>query len=274
MAAGPGSTLFAATGGGMFKSTDGGATWSLDPKGPVDAGSIAFDPGDAQRAYAGTFFEGVERTVDGGAHWHVVDGNHGYALGLAVEPQHTQNIDAGAGNEIRRSVNGGDTWNPTGSIGSQVHGIAFSNEANPVTLAATSGGVFQSTDDGGIWHLRKAGAMSSVAFNPQHPLIAYAGGFGPKVVKSVDGGLTWHLSQTGINAPVTSLVIDPVHPSTVYVGTQGGGVFRSTDAGGHWAKFDAGLFNHTVVSMAIDPATGRTVYAGTTGNGVFVIHLP
>jgi photosystem II stability/assembly factor-like uncharacterized protein len=276
VAVSPASKVFAVGSGHMFQSTDAGVTWSVDQTGPDDAAAIAFDPSDAQTAYAGTFFEGVMKTTDGGAHWNQVDGNHGYSLGIAVEPNDTQSVDAGADVTVRRSVNGGGTWNPTGAIGFQVHQIAFSNEQNPVTLAATSGGVFQSTNDGAVWHQRSDGGTGSVSFDPLHPLIAYAAGFDqPHVMKSVDGGHTWNPSDTGLGPKdyVTTMVVDPAHPTTLYVGTQGAGVFRSTDSGGHWSAFNAGLFNKTVTSLAIS-STGTTLFAATTGNGVFVIHLP
>ncbi len=66
--------LYAGTqAGGVFKTTDGGASWSLVgptlPRSSVEA--IAVDPSDPKRVYAGTYDKGVYRSTDSGATWKV-----------------------------------------------------------------------------------------------------------------------------------------------------------------------------------------------------------
>jgi photosystem II stability/assembly factor-like uncharacterized protein len=98
------STVYAAnfySGGGVFKSTDGGSSWSGVNSGlparqyyaPV---ALAIDPKNPSTLYAGTW-DGVFRTTDGGANWIAV--NTGLTtlavITLAVDPQNPSTVYAG-----------------------------------------------------------------------------------------------------------------------------------------------------------------------------------
>jgi hypothetical protein len=97
------STVYAAnfdSGAGVFKSTDGGASWNAANSGlpafqysPV---ALAIDPQNPSTLYAGTL-SGIFRSADGGANWSAV--NSGLpALGittLAIDPRDPDTIYAG-----------------------------------------------------------------------------------------------------------------------------------------------------------------------------------
>jgi photosystem II stability/assembly factor-like uncharacterized protein len=125
-----------------------------------------------------------------------------------------------------------------------------------------------------------------IALDPKNPTTVYMGTPGGEngVLKSTDGGTTWHPASSGLpqqrfkdrvhpgkwltfTVGVTALAIDPAHPETLYAATGWRGVFRSTDSGKNWHPFNAGLTNHNVTALALD-ATGQTLYAGTAGGGV------
>jgi photosystem II stability/assembly factor-like uncharacterized protein len=90
-------TLYAAPGdyGGVWKTTDGGATWNpLLDMGTRFVISLAVDPGDGQRVYAGTTTTGVYRSLDGGATWS--------AFNLGIENREIESIVVDTRNGVRR----------------------------------------------------------------------------------------------------------------------------------------------------------------------------
>lgn len=107
------------------------------------------------------------------------------------------------------------------------------------------------------------GNVLAVAFDPTSPATAYAGTSSGGFFKSVDGGVTWSASSTGVTnvsgTRITGLAVDPVTPTRVYATSDTGvnqGVFRSTNAGASWsfAALDA------TFAVAIHPTTPTTLY--------------
>jgi hypothetical protein len=264
------TTLYAGTGGGVFKSTNGGGNWSAAnaglPGGAV--GTLAIDPTTPTTLYAGTISGGVFKSTNGGGNWSAA--NTGlpaktYVSAVAIDP------------------------------------------TTPTTLyAGTAGGVFKSTDGGGNWSAANTGLVRNIpglpptipgllalAIDPTTPTTLYAGTeFG--VFKSTDGGDNWSAASTGLaptipdlppNYPapptgIRALVIDPTTPTTLYAGTMttfngrilSSGVFKSTNGGGNWSAANTGLPANTYVSaLAIDSTTPTTLYAGTFYAGTLYV---
>ena len=127
----------------------------------------------------------------------------------------------------------------------------------------------------GEWlNLGPAGGYSvgSLALQPGYPQIIYASTYPGGIFKSLNGGLDWAASNTGLSTlNVTDVVINPTAPLTVYVGTQSAGVFKSTDGAATWSSVNTGLEGLKpagyVPHLVMDGA-GLAVYAGTP-QGVF-----
>lgn len=174
-------------GSGMYKSTDGGKTWTnIGLNDSRQIGRILVDPRDAEKVYVAALGHaygpnaerGVFRSSDGGKSWKRVlfkDGNTG-AIDLAFEPGNPETIYAalwqtrrppwstyaasnGPGTGLYRSHDGGEHWEqvqggglPSEGLGRI--GIAFSpSNAKRIYLAvdAKEGGIFRSDDGGGNW---------------------------------------------------------------------------------------------------------------------------
>jgi photosystem II stability/assembly factor-like uncharacterized protein len=150
----------------------------------------------------------------------------------------------------------------------------------------TGGLVYRSIDAGEKWDKKlNDSPFGSYVYvlqvHPSDPKIIYAGTL-HGVYKTIDGGLTWVLSngspRTMTDDKASALAIDPTNPNRIYVGTMGinsGGVFVSEDGGVSWAERSNGLNNVTVnnaiesnvkvLSLLIDPSSPLIIYAGTTG---------
>jgi hypothetical protein len=155
-----------AAGVGLYKSTDGGDTWS----GPLGAsvfngraiGSIAIPPGDPNTIYAATTraVAGVS-SVTGGA---------------------TSTIPGAAAWGLYKSTDGGATW-------------TFLHNGAP--LAAACDTVAEATAPGSLCSLR---GVRRVALDPSNPNTIYAGSYSRGVWRSPDGGATWTQIKPSLNS--------------------------------------------------------------------------
>ena len=180
--------LYAGTINGVFKSTNGGGTWSIANTGLTGASiygypiasvlALAIDPATPTTIYAGTMYGGVFKSTDAGGNWS-------------------------------RVTNGGLTDRSVS--------ILAIDPLTPSTLyAATSSGVFKSTNSGGIWEAVNTGLtdtqISTLTLDPVTPTTLYAGTNNSGVFKSTNGGGNWSTVNTGPNCCVKTLVIDPITP--------------------------------------------------------------
>jgi photosystem II stability/assembly factor-like uncharacterized protein len=270
------TTLYVGTYDGVFKSTNGGAAWSVVNTGDVRA--LAIDPAAPSTLYVGTVFDGggVIKSTNGGAAWDTV--NSGLTNinveALAIDPVTPSTLYAGTWGGVFKSTNGGAAWSLVYT--GDVTAIAI-DSATPTTLyVATYSGVFKSTNSGMAWSAVNIGLtnhhdVAVLTIDPVTTSTLYAG-TGGGVFKSTNGGGNWSAVNIGLTSTgVRALVIDPTTPSTLYAGT-GGGVFKSTNGGVAWSAFNTGLTSSTnVYALAIDSATPSTLYAGIGGGNVFAI---
>src|SRR5450756_588495 len=244
------STLYTSTGTQVFRSTDGGDTWTAlntsfaTTSSPVTA--LVIDPVTPSTLYAGTYGSGIFRSADSGDTWTAVN-----------------------------------TWLTMGSEGRGPNENILCLAINPVTpstlYAGTLNGVFRSTDSGNIWTtIMDRGEIMALVLDPLTPSILYAAS-GNGVFRSTDSGDHWTAVNTGIATTdpahpwVTCLAIDPLTPSTLYAGTNGSGLFRSADSGDHWTAANTGLgvYEQQIWSLAINLLTPTTLYAGNCYGSVY-----
>ena len=150
------------SGGGVFKSTDGGYTWTQLPNQPGTRRmfyGIAVDPTDSKRIFWGGFGAngGVWRSEDGGESWENVNKQDAYLFNVEVAQDGT--VYAG-GNALWQSRDHGTTWkkiSPTGIPGSVVGIACDPDNAKRIWFSAATwdgssmGGVFRSDDGGKTW---------------------------------------------------------------------------------------------------------------------------
>ena len=168
------------------------------------------------------------------------------------------------------------TWTAVGPAGGAVNGLAGDPSDPRVVYAATSGGIYQSTDRGATWTplARQIGQQGvyALAVDPLHPAVLYAGTATEGVWKSADRGASWVPRNAGLPAlAISALAVDPVHPAVVYAGLAGGypsGPYKTTDGGRTWKLSGTGLQNDVIQSLAIDPANPETLYAAGVFTGV------
>ena len=204
------NTIFVgAPSGGLWKTTDNGATWTQYATGLTRLGvsSIVVHPSSPNTIYIGTGDRdagdapgyGVWRTLDGGLTW----ASHNNGMGnrtineLIMDPNNSNiMVAAGSNGLIYRTVDGGAIWTQSASLG-----------INP----------------------------KDIAYHPTNSNIAYASG--TELHKSTDGGASWTQITNGVPGGVQriALAVSPNQPNWVYLLAGGGsglvGIYRSTNSG-------------------------------------------
>jgi photosystem II stability/assembly factor-like uncharacterized protein len=171
-----------------------------------------------------------------------------------------------------------------------------------VTVAISTGGVYQTEDDGGSWTARNQGiraeflpegqqypafgqCVHKVARHPSRPERLYLQNHGG-VYRSDDHAASWQSIADGLPADFGfPVVVHPHEPDTVYVFPINGGegryppeararVWRSTDAGSSWESSAEGLPDHFYVgvmrdAMAADDHDPAGLYVGARNGAVW-----
>jgi len=225
------NTVYACMSEGLYQSADAGNTWKSIVAGPVISVAVAATkPG---LVYAGRPSAPILRSTDGGASWQEV-GSAVSPAALAVDPSNSFTIYAGTSRSgIYLSTDGGNTWtfSNTGMVAGatpvNVNALAIDPRIPQRLYAATSIGLFRSSDGGTLW-TPVPGAIGTLnvlalAINPQDANFVYAGTAGAGVYRSSDGGNTW--TATGpANLDANAVAVDAtgsfVHAG-LFVGTQG-----------------------------------------------------
>lgn len=232
--------IYVATNESIYKTRDGGKTWErmATDLSTYRVLSLAIDPLHPATVYAGTMMDAVYKSPDGGQHWMA------YNAGLK---EHI----------------------------SVVNQFVFDPRDPEIIYAATTVGVFRSTNGGRMWEERMQGMKEvhivvTLAIDPKRPHILYAGTTGG-AYKSTDGTASWHKVNNGLIPPevldaslalgVNTLVIDPEQTDTVYAGTTKG-LFKTTDGAASWHRIGQSLADQYISSLLIDPVNPRILYAG------------
>jgi photosystem II stability/assembly factor-like uncharacterized protein len=245
-----GSTILLGTNeadaGELFRSTDGGRTWSNAgfPNGGV--GELLVD-GD--NWLMGLYIDGIYRSTDGGFSWTRVQ------IGLTADVihRHGPNLFTGeslfGAQSIYRSSNDGATWSPIpGSPMLRV--LSFASRGSQLYVGSQNNGMYRSTDDGASWtqvtSLPTAAAVSAMCvldgdiYAAVRNIPATHG-----VFRSTDGGTTWtQLPQSPIDHFGDDLHRLVARDGDLYAGvrgTQEGGIYRSTNLGVTWEQLDEDL---------------------------------
>ena len=189
-------TAFAGGPGGIYRTTQSGAQWSLVSSGIVfaDVSSLTVSPAYTSdlTVFAGTRGAGIYRSTTNGESW------------LAVS--------TGLGNFVISQVS-----------------VSPDFATDRTVLAATDAGVFISTDGGSTWAATSLTiGASAVVFAPGGRVFAATSGIGGAAHQSVDGGRTWSAITTGMpTSEIVSLAVslDFANDKNIFAGTGGRGVW-------------------------------------------------
>jgi len=262
-------------GGGVYRSIDGGASWTFAGTGLGQSliSGLAVDAAQPGTVYVATD-AGLFRTEDGGASWLCLElptqiGTDGSVVTADPRRSGIVYVTPADGGQLLASSNRGRTWRVLDVPAEEAPFSLAIDPESPDTLYAGTfiSGVFKSTDAGAHWKVVTGGLrpavtrVSAVAVDPRRPQTVFFSTPGGGVYRSTDGGGHWTKTSTGLPAAadIKALAIDPYN-SSVFAGSAHDGVFRSSDGGLHWRPADAGLADLSVNTLI---ATTGAVFAGS-----------
>jgi photosystem II stability/assembly factor-like uncharacterized protein len=241
-AARPNEYYMGTTGGGVFKSLDGGQSWApvTDKYFGGTIGAVAVSASNPDVVYVG----GGESPIRG-------------------------NVSHGEG--VWKSTDAGKTWTSLGLQATRQISRVRVHPTNPdVVYVAAEGNVWVPTAERGIYRSKDGGrnwqkvlfrndstGASDLAMDPSNPSVLYAafwqagrtpwmlvsGGAGSGIFKSTDGGDTWRdiSHNTGLPSGLMGnigITVSAANPNRVFaiIEADSGGVYRSDDAGATWTR--------------------------------------
>ena len=275
-----GQRVFLIGGFGLYRSDDGGATWSQATTDRRITGNdyicaVYVDPQNPDIVY--TMQTSMYRSSDGGhtfASYKGAPGGDDYH-NLWIDPTNAQRMILGVDQGATVSLDHGHTWSPWyNQSTAQVYRIATDNRF-PYWVYATmqdSGAVAVASrgDLGEItpfdWYPMPAGEAGSVAPDPLHPNIIYAGGLESALVRVTRPEWTYQDVSPGGNGKVYRLFTNPPiaflpqDAHVMYFGSQY--VSVTEDGGQHWRDISPDLSAHNG-QPPVPPAYGRPTPALT-----------
>jgi photosystem II stability/assembly factor-like uncharacterized protein len=256
-------------GGGVWKTVNGGATWTplFDKQSVSSIGAVAIDPRDHRVVWVGTgetnprndvsWGDGLYKSIDGGRTWTNVGLTETHAIAsIVIDPRNPDTVIVGTLGDVfadspergvYRTTDGGRSWTKTLFVGPQSgvsELVAAPNE--PDVLYA------------GIWQFQRK------------PWTFTSGGDADGIWKSTDDGQTWtRLTGHGLPTGQTGrigLAVAQSNPSRVYalIESKEGILWRSDDAGANWQLMTKNTlvdqrpfyFSH----LRVDPSDANHVY--------------
>nr|NQU92698.1 hypothetical protein [Bacteroidota bacterium] len=231
-------------GRGVFKSTDGGVSWTQITNGMGDreVNKLLIKPGDPETLIAGTNY-GIFVTTDGGLIWNRK--NYICVHDLLFKPGNPEYIYASSDGCFLRSINGGDTWNSiTSGLRSAERGAIGVSPQKPerVYFFTERDGRFEgfyvSNNSGGSFNRKdvtahegeKQGSYNlEIGVDPNNADIIYTGMV--HIYRSLDGGNSFSKFTTGweTHADQHAFEFSPINDK-MYIANDGGLYYHNGDS--------------------------------------------
>ena len=275
---------------GIFKSTDGGASWNELDYGIVERNGITFrgfsiDPTNSDIVYAAaelsSWVDGkperlgrefdmtrgvVYKTTDGGRRWVPVWYGNNLARYIWIDPRDTKVVYVSTGIFDREAAN-----------------------SNPETGDPGGEGIIKSVDGGKTWNHINTGLgnlyVGTLFMHPTNPDILIAGTGNNQywqnsgVYLTTDGGATWTRTLMPVeNENINSVEISTSDPDIIYAASSST-VYRSEDGGHTWKTVSGGFSSGWgppgiragfPIDLQVDPRNPNRIFANDYGGGNFL----
>ena len=239
---------------------------------------IAFHPTDANTFWVGSPSGGIWKTTNGGTNWTILNNNLStigvsaivipgdYATSNTIyiatgdrDGGSMSSLSGGQGADnasigVLKSIDGGATWNTTGltyttSQKKFLYSLVIHPSNNSILFAATTDGLYKTTNGGTTWTSKEANTWNDIEFKPGDPTIMYATNLinygSTYMVRSTDSGETWTFFIVASGGRRGEIAVSPNDPSVVYLlsaNSSGGvfGVYKSTNSGANFSVVNSG----------------------------------
>ncbi|NOX37050.1 MAG: choice-of-anchor D domain-containing protein [Calditrichaeota bacterium] len=241
--------VFLSTSDSLFKSTDGGQTWTDISNNLLQVTNKTF--------------------------YKISISPYDDSLIILYEDWYT--------NSIIISYDQGNTWEKRyvdlgASIG--IKSIRYLADNNTIYIAArksgSDGGIYVSQDRGATWQRLSTNGMmntdiTEVLIDPRNPQVLYALTNGNGVYKTIDGGNNWLPYNQGLyGANIVRVVESPTNPDILIAASRNGGVYRSLNGGKSWGPVNIGLTDLVVKDLIWPEDEPGKILLVTEKKGFFI----
>jgi xyloglucan-specific exo-beta-1,4-glucanase len=238
--------LFGSRGNGLWRSADGGMTWtqvttlSAKPEAGIGILNVAFDPQVPSHVYISAYGDGIYQSTDAGISWSKIVGSPAQAMKLSVAQDRTLYVTSAASPGVSKYVN--TVW-------------------QDITPKEQASSVFN--------------GLSVHPRNPQEVLVSEGETGSTKIFHSHDGGVTWVEKRSIINNTVpwssnnffsdhtAAIQFDPQVPNRVWL-TEWFAVWRTDNINANspvWTNYAKG-HEQTVIFTLVSPPKGAVLLSG------------
>lgn len=277
---------------GIFKTTDGGDTWSVTNDNSLDNmfitygwwfGRIEVDPTDENIAFAIGF--DAYKTTNGGTSWSYASGsNHVDNHAVYIHPLNHQLIYIATDGGVYKSVNGAGSWSHIPGLPiNQFYTceIDYNNPSNLYGGTQDNGVIRTITGDIDDWDAIVGGDGFYVLVDPTNPNYAYGEYQYGELLRTTNGWLSSSGATIGINDSRTNwntpVCFNPQNPKSLYYGATR--VYKTLNRAQNWNAISNDLTNGfvnlgityaTITSIAVSPVDTNIILAGTDDGNVWV----
>lgn len=253
---------------GVYKTIDGGATWTQTCTSPNFYGSqgwynnvIAADPVNPNVVYSGGVY--LYKSINGGVDWtDITNGIHVDQHAIEFHPNDPQKIYVGNDGGMYRTGNGGSTWTSINDGLTTMQFYAMGSDPNNSAIA------FGGTQDNGTnrysgtltWDHVMGGDGGECNVDYSNSKIVYAEYQNGYHMKSTNGGNSWSAINNGLGSGpwVAPVEMDPVTPQFLYT-ISNSNLYKTTNGGSNWSLlFDPSGSLGTCIRVA--PGDYRIIY--------------
>jgi uncharacterized protein (TIGR03437 family) len=261
-----GTSAVALTEAGIYRTVNGGASWTQQYNGAFyDSSYLTRSPAAPGTLYAAQCCAAVYQSTDDGVTWNFESNpNQSNGIqGIIADPLNaaTVYLFGDTSPNVYISTNGGSTFSPAGSglPAASVQTMAATTDGT--LYAATSGsGVYTSTNQGTSWAAANTGLPPVVYANPYSlsasgTTVYFAAD--STIYETTNDGASWTPLNGAPFAP-SAVAASPQNPSVLYALSYGDMVYESSDGGMTWSLPATGLPSNLAynygVQLVVDPS--------------------
>ena len=262
---------------------------------------VAFHPSNNNIWWVGAPAGGLWLTQNNGSSWTcLTDQNEVMGVSDIVIPSDyatSQTIYIGTGDRsawdnrshgVLKSTDGGSTWNTTGlsftpASYSMVNRLLLDPNNNNIIIAATTSGIYKTTNSGATWTLLASYNFIDMEYKPGNYSTLYGSTKNGEIYVSTNGGSTWTQAISVSGGYRTELAVSPAQTGYVYAvmaNDENGlyGVYRSTNSGASYSQVFSGSSKNLLgwdssgddtggqgwydLCIAVSPTNANTVLVG------------
>ena len=269
---------------GVYRTDDGGSTWTHVESYPSDyAHSVLADPSQADAVYVGSEPAALFRSDNRGSSWTECKGfnevpeSENWGFHAPTRDSHVRDLVVSPGDAallyagievggVVRSTDGGKSWRQLPGLDDDIHCLHLGTDQQQRVYAATASAPYRSSDGGENWEKINDGLarrytlhISAAPDDADQVLVTVSENArrkSPQFYRSDDGGRSWSkVEGLGEGDEAEDMVVafewDPSSPSNVYAGTDGGDLYHSSDRGQSWQQLPVELPSVAVGALAV-----------------------